>query len=383
MPGMAAREPVSMPTRDDDVAAGVPPVRMTPAVRTHVLADAATLAAFRVVRRPPTDEQWQRMLAEASAAQAHFSQRGWVDDPRSYHADPPPLTAPRLRRARVAGLDVERLAFASEWAPPSGVPGRERWLSYESNRTARAVVLRHPDGGPRPWIVCVHGTEMGRDSDLRSFHARHLFNDLGCNVVLPVLPLHGRRREPRRSAVHFPSIDPLDNVHGLAQATHDVRRIVGWIRTQSPEAIGIQGVSLGGYVAALVAGLESPLDCVVAIIPVTDFPTLFRSQTPPHMRDRLAPMLEPATALHSVVSPLRFDPSTSVTRRFIAAGLVDRLVDPVEQVARLWRHWRRPSIHWYPGGHIGYAVRRDVHGYIDAAFVRSGVAHYDAVSIGV
>ena len=220
--------------------------------------------------------------------------------------------------------------------------------------------------------MCVHGTAMGRDIDLQSFHARHLFNDLGCNVVLPILPLHGPRRNARRSDAQFPSIDPLDNVHGLAQAAHDVRRIIGWIRTQSPVAIGVQGVSLGGYVAALVAGLEAPLDCVVAIIPVTDFPTLFRSQTPPEMLARLTPMLEPATALHSVVSPLRFDPSTPVARRFIAAGLVDRLVDPVGQVAPLWHHWEQPSIHWYPGGHIGCAIRRDVRWFVDAALIRSG-----------
>jgi pimeloyl-ACP methyl ester carboxylesterase len=270
----------------------------------------------------------------------------------------------------------------SSWTPADGVAGRERWMSYEANRIARATVLRH-SGGPRPWIVCVHGTAMGRDIDLQSFHARHLFNDLGCNVVLPILPLHGPRRNARRSDAQFPSIDPLDNVHGLAQAAHDVRRIIGWIGTQSPVAIGVQGVSLGGYVAALVAGLEASLDCVIAIIPVTDFPTLFRSQTPPGMLARLTPMLEPATALHSVVSPLRFDPSTPVARRFIAAGLVDRLVDAVGQVAPLWHHWEQPSIHWYPGGHIGCAIRRDVRWFVDAALIRSGLLHIDGVRVGV
>lgn len=321
------------------------------------------------------------MLHEARLAQGHFSRAGWLEDPRSYHVDPPSLSDLQLRRAWVGRLYIERLTFPSSWTPPAGVPGRERWLSYSANRTARATVLRHP-GGPRPWVVCVHGTEMGRDADLRSFHARHLFTDLGCNVVLPILPLHGPRREPRRAAAHFPTIDPLDNVHGLAQAAHDVRQIIGWIRTQSPDAIGLQGVSLGGYVAALVAGLEAPLDCVVAIIPVTDFPTLFRSQTPPEMLARLAPMLEPATALHTVVSPLRLVPRTPAASRFIAAGLVDRLVDPVDQVAPLWHHWQQPSIHWYPGGHIGYAVRRDVRWFVDAAFISNGVVHLGTVRVG-
>ena len=363
-------------------AEDVPAVRVTPAVRAHVLADAATLAMFRVIRRPPSEASWQAMLAEAHAGHTAFARAGWLDDPRSYHADPPPLTSPRWRRARVGRMEVERLAFASEWTPPPGVPGRDRWLSYDANRTARATVLRHP-GGPRPWVVCVHGTAMGRDADLHSFRVRHLFTDLGCNVVLPILPLHGPRRERRRPAAQFPSIDPLDNVHGLAQSAHDVRRIIGWIRTQSPEGIALQGVSLGGYVAALVAGLDAPLDCVVAIIPVTDFPTIFRSQTPPGLVARLTPMLEPAAALHTVVSPLRFDPSTPVARRFIVAGLVDQLVDAVDQIVPLWHHWQEPNIHWYPGGHIGFAARRDVRWYVDFAFVSTGVVHSEAVSVGV
>ncbi len=351
----------------------MPRVAVTLGVRAHVAADEATLATFRRLRKPPNDTAWLQIAEESALARDHFAAAGWLDDPRSYHPAPPALPQPQMRRSRVAQLRVERMKFPSEWAPPDGVPGRDRWLSYEANQVGRATVLRHRDPG-RPWVVCIHGTEMGRDADLRSFHVRHLFAELGCNVVLPILPLHGPRREPKGSTGQLPSIDPLDNVHGLAQSAHDVRRIISWIRTQSPSAIGIQGVSLGGYVAALVAALDEPLDCVIAIIPVTDFPTLFRSQSPPALNDRLAAILEPATALHSVVSPLALESRTPVERRFIAAGLVDKLIDPVDQVARLWRHWGQPSIHWYPGGHIGYVVRRDVRHFVDAALVQSGVA---------
>ena len=351
----------------------MPSVRVTLAVRAHVAADKATLATFRRLRKPPSDDAWDRIVEEARRARGHFARAGWLDDPHPYHGVPEPLTQPQLRPSRVARLRVERMTFPSAWTPPPDVPGRERWLSYKANTFGRATVLRHGDE-QRPWVVCIHGTGMGRDADLRSFRVRHLFEDLGCNVVLPILPLHGPRRETKGSAAQFPSIDPLDNVHGLAQAAHDVRRIIGWIRTQSPSAVAVQGVSLGGYVAALVAGLDEPLDCVIAIIPATDFPTLFRSQTPPSMVERLAPIAESATALHSVVSPLGFAPSTPVARRYIVAGLVDQLIDPVEQVAPLWHHWEQPSIHWYPGGHIGYIVRRDVRRYIDDALMPSGVA---------
>jgi pimeloyl-ACP methyl ester carboxylesterase len=244
--------------------AGVPHVTVTLAVRAHVAADKATLATFRRLRKPPSDDAWDRIVKEAHLARDHFARAGWLDDLRSYHGVPEPLTNPQLRPSRVARLRVERMKFPSTWTPPADVPGRERWLSYNANTFGRATVLRHRDE-QRPWVVCIHGTEMGRDTDLRSFRARHLFEDLGCNVVLPILPLHGPRREPKGSTGQFPSIDPLDNVHGLAQAAHDVRRIIGWIRTQSPSAIAVQGVSLGGYVAAR-AGVAAGIVAVFLIV---------------------------------------------------------------------------------------------------------------------
>ena len=54
------------------------------------------------------------------------------------------------------------------------------------------MLLRHKEH--RPWLVCVHGAEMGRAAlDLALFRAWHLHEDLGLNVVLPVLPMHGPR----------------------------------------------------------------------------------------------------------------------------------------------------------------------------------------------
>ena len=36
----------------------------------------------------------------------------------------------------------------------------ERWLSYTANNHEYGLMLRHRE--PRPWLVCVHGAEMGR-----------------------------------------------------------------------------------------------------------------------------------------------------------------------------------------------------------------------------
>src|SRR5205814_25034 len=82
-----------------------------------------------------------------------------------------------------------------------------------------------------------------------------LHEDLGLNVVFPVLPLHGVRGDGLPQHAAFPGEDVMDNVHGIAQSVWDVRRLVRWAASQSDQPVGVTGVSLGGFVTALVAGL--------------------------------------------------------------------------------------------------------------------------------
>ncbi|MFZ1178448.1 MAG: hypothetical protein WAO15_19725, partial [Mycobacterium sp.] len=49
------------------------------------------------------------------------------------------------------------------------------------------------------------------------------------------------------------------------------------------------------------------------------------------------------------------------------------LVHPREQVARLWEHWGKPEIQWYPGGHTGFFRSQPVQRFIDDALVQSGL----------
>jgi dienelactone hydrolase len=353
----------------------IPPPRPSARVFAHVAVDEFTLAMFRLLRDGPTTDAWMRISTEVDAATAQFRERGWLAGPTWYDADPPPLSDPRIRTIRAPAGRLERLTFPSEWMPHAGEPGRERWLSYERNRVARAHVMRHRDGH-RPWIVCLHGAGMGRpDSDLWVLRARHLHHDLGCNVVLPVLALHGARRPPSESGAQFPGIDVLDNIHGLAQSAWDVRRVLTWVRAQDARGVGLMGVSLGGYVAALVAGLDAPLACVVVGVPAVDFPKILRHHTPREVRGlpEFRVLGEKSDRLHRVVSPLLVRPATPVERRFILGGTADRLLDPVHQTAALWKHWDRPSIHWIASGHVGHLWRRDSAAFIDAALMQSGL----------
>ncbi len=343
----------------------------------HTVVDELVVGGFQTLRRGVTADEMLALETEADEALALFEAKGWLDDPASYHDDPPPLTDPHFSTHRAFFETFDTLSFESGYEPHPAEPGRDRWLAYEENRKARALILRHDDG-PRPWLVCVHGAEMARATiDVKFFRAEYLHRVMGLNVVLPVLPLHGPRK--KGTDAEFPTIDMVDNVHGLAQGVFDVRRLLSWVRTQDPVGVGITGFSLGGYTTALVAGLESELDCVIAGGPATDFPSLMRRSMTRPLRDdpQFLGFMDKSERLHRVVSPLAITPKPTRDRLFIFAGLADRLAHPIEQVADLWDHWGKPEILWHEGGHLGHRWVSDVARFVDDAIHDSLVADDD------
>lgn len=316
-----------------------------------------------------------RMAAELGEAVALFGERGWLDDPRGYHLDPPALGRVVIEPGRAAGLDFEHLRFESGYAPHADEPGRARWLSYEANRTAHAWVLRH-SGPERPWVLCIPGYRMGSPLvDFSGFRARWLYRRLGLNLVIPVLPLHGPRRRGRRGGDGFFTGDFVETLHAQTQAVWDIRRLVTWLQDQGAPAVGVHGVSLGGYTTALVASLQDGLDCVIAGVPATDFVRLVRGHLPGFLvraADRFGFTFDRIEKLLSVVSPFGFEPRVPRNRRYIYAGLVDRLTPP-DQARDLWRHWGKPRAYWYHGGHTTFLFEPGVKALLFEAFHNTGL----------
>jgi hypothetical protein len=361
--------------RGEPLAPGEHPVpRLSPAFAAQVAIDELILAIAQGPNRYPTQTDHDRVAAELAHARLLYDMRGWLDDPASYHQVPPPLADPSFDRGKWLGQPFERILFPSGWEPRPDEPGAARWAAYENNRTASATVLRHRDR-PRPWVVGIHGFAMGFPAmDLRGLHAVHLHKDLGLNVVLPVLPLHGARRLSRTSGEQFLSYDLMNSVHGLAQAVWDIRRVISWVRTQDAPRVALYGVSLGGYLTSLTAGIEEGIDAAVAGIPVVDFPRIFREQSPHHVRLRAIEheILDGnAETVHRVVSPLAFPPKVPKGRRFVFAGIGDRMAPPA-QAELLWHHWEEPEICWYAGNHVGYLWSRQVGRFLDDSLVSAG-----------
>ena len=348
--------------RRAEARVGLPKPRRGLALASKIALDefffATELAAAQVVRV----RDRARLLEELDRALELFEERGWLEDPASYHHTPPPLRRPRFEPRRTARLAYERLSFESGYEPHPEEPGRERWLGYQANRTAYAWVLQH-GGPPRPWLVCVPGYRMGHPLvDFTGFRARWLHCRLGLNVAIPVLPLHGPRRTGRRGGNGYFSGDFVDTVHAQAQALWDVRRLIGWLRANDAPLIGTFGLSLGAYTTALLTAVERDLDCVVAGIPAADFGRLVRSHIPKlvfRAAGRLGFPFERVERLLRVVSPFAFEPRVPGERCYLFAGLVDRLANP-DQARDLWEHWGRPHVRWYHGSHVSFFWESEV-----------------------
>jgi len=286
----------------------------SPALAFGALLDESLLSMGTVFRRFPTPEDYHRIRAEVTEAVDLFDRRGWLDDPAVYFSDPPPAE-PKIQRTRLlGGLSFERLRFESGYDPDPEEPGRARWLARDANRTAHAWVLRHRT--PRPWLIGLHGAGMGFPrADLFAFQAAWLHHALGLNLAFPVMPLHGPRREGIAPLPGFPSENLLDTVHAVAQAVWDTRRLAGWIRSNDHDVVGIVGLSLGAYTAALTASIESELSCVIVGVPTVDFAELFERHAPDKFR-RLPEFTELSRQAHlvnRVVSPLALPPGYRTT----------------------------------------------------------------------
>ena len=325
-------------------------------------------------RRPVSPPRvYGRINQEVVAALEFYGDKGWLQKPEGFFGASPPLPDVTVREVKARRRSYHRIFFDSGYAPHPGEPGRERWLGYTANNREYALLLRHPE--PRPWLVCVHGTEMGRAAiDLAVFRAWKLHDDLGLNVVIPVLPMHGPRARGLPKGAVLPGEDVLDDVHATAQAVWDIRRLLSWIRLQEPESlIGLNGLSLGGYIASLVASLEEDLTCAILGVPVVDLVELLGRHSGLGPDDPRRSTMRLAEPIGRMVSPLSLTPLVPMRGRFIYAGVADRLVHPREQVIRLWKHWGQPEIVWYPGGHAGFFRSQPVQQFVSDALHQSGL----------
>jgi hypothetical protein len=118
------------------------------------------------------------------------------------------------------------------------------------------------------------------------------------------------------------------------------------------------------------------LDCVIAGLPAVDFLRLARSHTPAillRVARAMGIRFDRIELLLRVISPLAHAPRVPHPRRYLYAGVADRLAPP-DHALDLWHHWDRPRCEWYQGGHVSFLWERNVQDLLQEALTASGLA---------
>jgi pimeloyl-ACP methyl ester carboxylesterase len=282
--------------------------------------------------------------------------RGILDRPIRLFDDACAVPAMERRDRRFFGLPVcESLRFESR--PRTVFPESFATAAHDPTRRnhfARAYRWSH-GRGDHPAVLCIHGYRGGFPGfDGRAFDVPRLFGTLGFDVVLATLPYHGARApEATGSGARFLD-DPLRTLEAVVQAIGDLRAIAAWLRSQGASSVGVIGMSLGGYLAALLASVEPTLDFAVPVIPVASFADILwdRAVRRGEREDAQAAGVDLGLLrrLFSVHCPLSHSPVVAERRRLVIAGEGDRIVPP-QHPAALAAHWRAP-LEWFPGGHL-------------------------------
>jgi hypothetical protein len=364
------------------VPAGIARPRASLALLCKAATDDALLGFFVNCARVPRGAAADADRREIEMLAAIARERGWGQRPAQHHRAPEAPDCPRLRLARAARHDFEWLSFTSGFAIDPDLPGAARWAQHTRNRRMGARVLRHAKG-EHPWLMCIHGYRMGVPAlDFPLFEVAYWYRQ-GCNIIMPILPLHGVRRATRLSGGLFLDGPMVDLLHAESQALWDLRRCLAWIRADQRAArIGVLGFSLGGYNAALLADFEPDLACVIAGIPLADMPAALWHHIPGAHRFYLeANGITPHRVLDLLapISPLHLAPQVTFERRFLFAATADQLVPP-DQPLRLWEHWARPSMLWYHGSHLSVRQEPEVNRFIDQALRTTGLIGNDGKS---
>jgi len=265
----------------------------------------------------------------------------------------PAAATARYRRTLRGGAVIAR-EFTTNYQPYHAAGP-----AAADDRSADRVLVEHWQHEPDPplaTVVALHGFSMGYPwMDAFALFAAQCFR-AGFDVALVTLPYHGPRTpsDARFSGERFavPHVARLNEA--VRQAIYEVHVVSGWMRRHTRAPVGLLGLSLGGYLSSLMAGLTADLDFVVPMVPpvcMGDLAWRFFSRSRHYSAAGAAFSREELRAAYRVHSPLTYPRRIDKSRILILAGRGDQIVPP-EHPHTLWRHWAEPEIHWFSGSHL-------------------------------
>jgi hypothetical protein len=136
---------------------------------------------------------------------------------------------------------------------------------------------------------------------------------------------------------------------------------------QGGTSITLHGISLGGFMTALLSAVDNDSDRAIARTPLVDLTKSVRYEVSRAARakyqeqDLLGERLD---LVHRVVAPLSMACKIPQQGWFVYAGVADRMTKPGE-AHRLWTTWGKPELCWYPSAHCASAWDREARQFVD------------------
>jgi len=206
-------------------------------------------------------------------------------------------------------------------------------------------------------VVLLHGWnhELGYET-LFPWLARRL-NAAGLNAATFELPYHRHRKPREPGAIRNFIADDLRHVAMAAhQALADARALIAWLSVQGSGRVGVWGISLGGWLAGLLACVEERLGFAVLMTPVARM-------------DRVIAELEFCEPIRRSLggARVRMEPLNLMSHRpkvrpqdILVVASEHDLFAPVETVEELVGCWGAPTLWRLPHGHISIILSASV-----------------------
>lgn len=311
------------------------------------LAASAQAAQLRKRSRAESLSHDQRLEALALLAQEYPAEAvgGYFGEPVAI--DP----VVRVVRGANGGPSITDLSWPSNYQTfVSHEDVLERIRRHHNNGIAAARLFSW--GASRPVAILIHGYLAGPYALEQRVWPIDWFGRLGLDIALFVLPYHGIRADPdRRGPPPFPGADPRMSNEGFRQAIVDLRNLIRWLKERGHPAVGVMGMSLGGYTTALAATAERELAFAVPIIPLASIADFARDQGRLGSTPRETALQHRALEnVYRVVSPLHREPLLPPDRILVIGAKNDQIT-PFAHAQRLARHFQAP-LATLPGGHL-------------------------------
>lgn len=222
------------------------------------------------------------------------------------------------------------------------------YRSHRDNQTALLRTLSLRIKG-KPMAILVNGFSSGHHLLERVAWPMREFHRLGIGVSLFALPFHGPRGHS--FPPEWPNQDTELTIEGFRQAIWDLQTAIRAMREAGASHVGVVGMSLGGYTAALLATVTSDVDFVVSYVPIANLPEVMNELgLIPGSGDAQRKLFAGYRELLMPITPEGRQPMIESERIAIISGEFDR-VATVQHGTRLAAHFGTQLL-TYPGAHV-------------------------------